>query len=97
MEQLITVIVAAYNAEKTIGETLHSVRAQTYRTLEILVVDDGSVDATSKIVEEHIKADSHAPVRRELIERFIENRYSKTFISLLKACSLYIPEWNRVQ
>jgi glycosyltransferase involved in cell wall biosynthesis len=57
-EELVTVIVAAYNAEKTIGETLHSVRAQTYRTLEILVVDDGSVDRTSEIVEEHIKADS---------------------------------------
>lgn len=57
-EELVTVIVAAYNAEKTIDETLHSVRAQSYRQLEILVVDDGSTDATRKIVEEHVKADT---------------------------------------
>lgn len=57
MEQLVTVIIAAYNAEKTIDETLHSVRAQSYRKLEILVVDDGSSDATRKIVEKHVGED----------------------------------------
>jgi glycosyltransferase involved in cell wall biosynthesis len=65
MEQLVTVIIAAFNAEKTIDETLQSVRAQTYRQLEILVVDDGSSDATSKIVEEHIKADGRVRLIRQ--------------------------------
>ncbi len=57
MEQLVTVIVAAYNAEKTVGETLYSVRTQSYRNLEILVVDDGSSDATPQIVDDHVKKD----------------------------------------
>jgi glycosyltransferase involved in cell wall biosynthesis len=57
-KELVTVIIAAHNAEITIDETLQSVRAQSYRWLEILVVDDGSTDRTSEIVDEHVKADS---------------------------------------
>jgi glycosyltransferase involved in cell wall biosynthesis len=50
---LVTVIIPAYNAASTINETLTSVRAQTYRNLEVLVVDDGSDDDTAAIVSEH--------------------------------------------
>ena len=47
-ERLVTVIVPAYNAEATIGETLHSIREQSYRHLEILVIDDGSTDPNDR-------------------------------------------------
>lgn len=55
--ELITVVVPAYNAEGTIDETLRSVRTQTWRNIEILVVDDGSRDATPKIVRRHAAED----------------------------------------
>jgi len=48
-DPLVTVIVPAWNAERTLEETLRSVAAQTYRNLEILIVDDGSTDATAAI------------------------------------------------
>lgn len=44
----ISVIVPAYNAEDTIQRCLDSILRQTYRDLEIIVVNDGSIDATEK-------------------------------------------------
>jgi glycosyltransferase involved in cell wall biosynthesis len=49
-EALVSVIIPAFNAATTIRETLRSVCAQTHRRLEIIVVDDGSTDATVDIV-----------------------------------------------
>jgi len=54
---LVTVIIPAFNAARTIDETLRSVRSQTHRRMEILVVDDGSVDATAQIVRSHATED----------------------------------------
>lgn len=58
IDPLVSVVVPAYNSEVTIDETLRSVRAQTYRNLEILVVNDGSSDGTSLIVEGHAREDA---------------------------------------
>ena len=46
----VTAIVAARNEERHVGECLQSLLAQTYRPLEIVVVDDGSTDRTAAIV-----------------------------------------------
>ena len=45
----VSVIVPAYNAAATLQETLESVLAQTFTDFELLVVDDGSTDATAQI------------------------------------------------
>lgn len=48
---LISVIIPAYNAEKTIRETLESVLNQTIQDFEIIVINDGSQDETLEIVK----------------------------------------------
>lgn len=50
---LISVVIAAYNAAAYIAETLDSIRSQTFRSFEILVVDDGSTDATATLLKEY--------------------------------------------
>lgn len=47
----VSVIIPAYNARATIETTLRSVIAQTFRDMEIIVLDDGSKDDTAEIVE----------------------------------------------
>lgn len=51
MNDLITVIINVYNGEKFIDKCLQSVINQTYKNIEILIVNDGSTDNTLKICE----------------------------------------------
>jgi glycosyltransferase involved in cell wall biosynthesis len=50
---LVTVVIPAFNSEETIEAALESALDQTYRPLEVLVVDDHSSDGTAKIVESY--------------------------------------------
>lgn len=57
MKNLVSIIIPAYNAEKTINQCLSSLQSQTYKEIEILVVNDCSKDKTSQIVTEIAKTD----------------------------------------
>jgi glycosyltransferase involved in cell wall biosynthesis len=48
---LVSIIIPVYNREQYIGSALESVLSQSYRPLEIIVVDDGSSDRTAEIVK----------------------------------------------
>ena len=49
---LITVIIPVYNIMEYLPRCVHSVTAQTYRNLEIILVDDGSTDGTDKLCDQ---------------------------------------------
>lgn len=46
MQDLVSIIMPAYNCEQFIDETIHSVQAQTFQNWELIVVDDSSTDDT---------------------------------------------------
>jgi len=47
---LISVIIPVYNGERYLGEAVESVLAQTYQHFELIVINDGSTDNTSKVI-----------------------------------------------
>lgn len=59
---LVSVVVPAFNAARTISETLRSISQQTYAALEIVVIDDGSTDETADIARRYGATDSRVRV-----------------------------------
>lgn len=58
MDDKITVIVPVYNIENYLNKCLDSLINQTYKNLEIIVVNDGSTDNSGKICQEYAKKDN---------------------------------------
>ncbi|MDE7278120.1 MAG: glycosyltransferase, partial [Oscillospiraceae bacterium] len=54
---LISIIMAAYNAERTIGQAITSALNQTYKNFELLIIDDCSKDSTLSIAEKFLNSD----------------------------------------
>lgn len=59
-QPLVSVVIPAWNAGATLTATLRSVAGQTYRNLEIIIVDDGSVDETAALAREFCANDARA-------------------------------------
>ena len=55
---LVSVIVVQYNAEKTLGRALDSILAQSYKNIEVLLIDDGSTDGSPALCDEDARRDN---------------------------------------
>lgn len=62
--QMFSVVIPAYNSVLSITETIESVLAQSWKHFEVLVVDDGSTDATPDIVHDFERRDSRVRLVR---------------------------------
>lgn len=51
----ISVIIPAYNVEKYVERTLRSLMAQTFKDYEVIIINDGSIDNTEKIIQEALQ------------------------------------------
>lgn len=58
----ISVIVPVYNAEKFLRRCIDSVLSQTYKDFELLLINDGSIDASGDICDEYAKRDARIRV-----------------------------------
>jgi glycosyltransferase involved in cell wall biosynthesis len=96
---LVSVIIPVYNGEACLVEAIDSVLAQTYRPLELIVVDDGSVDGTADVARSYQEAayvyqenQGHAAAKNRGIS--VANGQ---FLAFLDADDIWTPEKLQVQ
>lgn len=58
MQQMISIIVPVYNVEEYLSECIESILAQTHTCFELILIDDGSTDASAKICKAYARNDS---------------------------------------
>lgn len=62
MNELISVVVPVYNVEKYLRQSIESIINQTYKNLQIILVDDGSTDNSGRICDEYAAMDNRITV-----------------------------------
>ncbi|HEY0413772.1 MAG TPA: glycosyltransferase family 2 protein [Allosphingosinicella sp.] len=102
-QPLVSVVIPAFNAAATLAETLLSAAAQTYRHIEIVIVDDGSTDRTREIAAVFCEKDPRArlvPVSHGGVGAARNRGIAAArgeFVAFLDADDLWSPEKIRKQ
>jgi glycosyltransferase involved in cell wall biosynthesis len=92
---LISCIVPVFNGERYLAETLDSMLAQTYRPIELIVIDDGSTDRTPKVLASYgdrlrfLRQDNAGPA---VARNNGLNAARGEFVAFLDADDLWHPE-----
>lgn len=98
-EDLVSIIMPAYNSSKFIGESLESIINQSYKNWEVIIIDDCSTDNTGEVVKKLMKKDkrikyfrleknSGAAVARNKAIDFATGK----FIAFLDSDDIWFPE-----
>jgi GT2 family glycosyltransferase len=94
-----SVIVPAYNAEKTIESAIRSVQAQTTPSFEVIAIDDGSTDATAAVLERiaadhpRIKAISQRNAGPSAARNAAIDRAAGAYLTFLDSDDLLMPAY----
>ncbi len=100
---LISVIIPTYNSAKYITETIHSVQAQEWQELEIIIMDDGSSDNTLSVVRALAAEDSRIKVYQQENGKPAKARNNAvreaqgTWIALLDSDDIWLPGKLKLQ
>jgi glycosyltransferase involved in cell wall biosynthesis len=65
MKRKVSIIIPVYNCENYISRCLDSILKQTYKNIEVIVVNDGSTDNTQKILDEYAKKHKEIKVYKQ--------------------------------
>ena len=73
MKRKYSVIVPVYNVEKYINECLSSLINQTYKNIEIVVINDGSSDNSLSLIEEYSRIDDRIRVidQKNMVRKWV--------------------------
>lgn len=96
IQNLVTIIIPAYNEEERLKRCLDSIVNQTYKNLEVFVVDDGSKDGTYKIAKEYEKDNRFIVLQKEnrglsSARNFALDRFNGDYVYFLDADDYLYP------
>ena len=95
---LVSVIIPVYNGEKYLAEAIESVLAQTYQPVEIIVVDDGSMDKSAQIAQSYPVKFIYQPNQGCGMAKHMGILNSRgEFLAFLDQDDLWIPEKLKAQ
>lgn len=86
MADLVSIILPAYNCEKTIKDTLDSVLKQTYKDFEVILINDAAKDGTHQICDSYAKSDPR-------IRYYVNSKNLGTLETRVRAINLAKGEW----
>jgi glycosyltransferase involved in cell wall biosynthesis len=96
MKPLVSILIPCYNAEKWLAETVESALAQTWKKIEIILVDDGSKDNTLAVAKSFESSKVKVIIQENAGQSASENRAFQEaqgdFIEYLDADDLLAPE-----
>ncbi len=96
--QLVSVIMPAYNSELYINEAINSVLDQTYKNWELIIIDDGSTDSTAEIVkkissqDDRIKYYWQENSGQAKARNFGLKQAKASFIAFIDSDDIWLPE-----
>lgn len=93
--QMVSVIIPTYNSATYLPETIESVLNQSYSKIEIIVVDDGSTDATKEILKAYLGKITYYYIRNSgpsAARNAGINRSTGDWIAFLDSDDIWIPE-----
>jgi len=99
---MVSIVIPTYNRGDLIAETIQSILDQTFRDLEIIVIDDGSTDNTREVVEKF--GDRVATSRSQNSERAVSRNHGLRlsrgeFIAFPDSDDCWLPtrwlKWSR--
>ena len=83
MNELITIVVPIYNVEKYLKQCLESLISQTYKNIEIILINDGSTDGSKKICEEFAKKDTRIIVINQKIVVCLQHEIQELIMQMV--------------
>lgn len=69
----ISIIVPVYNVEKYIAQCLDSIIKQTFRDIEVIVIDDGTQDNSAEIYQKYMEMDSRIKIIKKETKEWLRH------------------------
>lgn len=95
---MISIIMPVYNSEKYVSDAIESVCNQSYKNWELLIVNDGSTDHSSKIIDDYAKKDSRIKVFHRsnegvsMARNYALDKCNGNYITFIDSDDVYHPE-----